>query len=1068
MPIMGMGFRTWMSRTTAKLFAPLTRLTLDSTPRPIDQVIFEMNALSGRTVSRASALTVPGIVKGRNMICSISTLPLIAVDEENEPKKLPLLQQIDPDVANVVTLAQTLEDLLFDAIGWWEIIGQDAAGYPTYAQRRDPSSVSLQPPNNYKSPAPLPSGHDPRGASVWIDGREVTADKVIRFDSPNPGILTAGAKAIRQWLLLDAASSLYAEDPRPLDYFSPADDADDIDDDEVQVIIAGWRAARRKRSTGWIPRSLKYNTVDAPTPQQLQLAELKREVRLELANLLGVDPEDLGVSTTSRTYSNAVDRRRDRINDVLAPYMRAITDRLSMGDVTRRGVKVVFQLQDYLKSNPTEQASVHKTYKDMGAITVDEIRQDIGRPPLPPEVVREAEAIARQAAAARIPQQQPAGEPVDKPEGTMTNSRQTQLQLNAAGTATGVRRLEFEATRAEFRVESETRTLWGLAIPYGQIVEKWGMRFRFMPGSIEWSDQTSRVKLLRDHDFTRAIGYATQLTQTAQGVQGKYKLGRGPVADEALMGAEDGVLDGLSAGVEFDLEKDTLYNRAEDVYDVYLARMSETSLTAMPAFDDARVTKVAASRQGKGSAMEDCAACGQQHAPGVACATRPQNTPPAPPANQPGGQPSGLTLNDDQLRDLLAQPGVLAALAGVPSQQNGQQQNQQQPQGFTLSAEQIGALAAQGHLRGLVSGMLGIPAQPNGQDDTRQVVNPTRPVAVTATKEEMPYRFDRKGNLTSGPKYDFSRDIIAGIRDGNTESLKRAEAFVQAQFVDTTDAAALNPNKQRPDLYVDQKDFTYPIWEAINKGTLADSTPFTLPKFSSSSGMVANHTQGTEPGAGTFQATSQTITPSAVSGKVPITREAWDQGGNPQLSGLVWTQMIRAWYEALEAASVTLLEGLAPTTITLTTGAQDAALVNELEGKLADLQFVRGGFRFRDFFNQVDLYKKLTGAVDSTGKKLLPVLSPQNVDGTVSDFFGDFVIAGLRGRPAWALAASGSVSANSYLFDRADVSGWASPPNRLTFENIEVAKVYIGIWGYKALACTDLTGVRRISYDPVP
>jgi len=1089
MPIMGMGFRTWMSRTTAKLFAPLTRLTLDSTPRPIDQVIFEMNSLSGRTVSRASALTVPGIVKGRNMICSISTLPLIAVDEENEPKKLPLLQQIDPDVANVVTLAQTLEDLLFDAIAWWEIIAQDAAGYPTYAQRRDPSTVSLQPPAGYKSPAPLPSGHDPRGASVWIDGREVTADKVIRFDSPNPGILTAGAKAIRQWLLLDAASSLYAEDPRPLDYFSPADDADDVDDDEVQVIIARWRAARRKRSTGWIPRSLKYNTVDAPTPQQLQLAELKREVRLELANLLGVDPEDLGVSTTSRTYSNAVDRRRDRINDVLSPYMRAITDRLSMGDVTRRGVRTIFQLSDYLKSNPTEQASVHKTYKDMGAVTVDEIRQDIGRPPMAPEVVAEAERIAREAAAAaRIPQQTPPGEPVDPAEEgqqTVSNSRRTALGFDATGTATSLQRVEFSAVRTEFRVERESRTIWGMALPYGQIVEKYGLKFRFMPGSVEWDgDQVSRHKMLQDHDFDKPLGHALSLSQSREGVVGKYKLGRGQLADDALMSAEDGVRDGLSMTVEFDLEQDALWNRADGVYDVYRAYSPETSLTAMPAFNTARVTKVAASQNQGGSAMR-CAACGQEHAPGVACATRPQNTPPAAaPENQPAAQPAGLQLSDDQLRQLMANPAAVAAIVGVPA--TNQSQQSQQPQGFTLSADQLSALSERGLLRTLLG--IGTPTVPAGtvqgaagDGEGRQVVNPGRPVAVTATREEAPYRFDRKGNLTKA-KFDFSTDIIAGLRDGQAEPLQRAQQFVQswfeeqrerqtnsvsAQFVNQADAASLNPAIQRPDLYVDQKDFEYPIWGAIEKGTINDATPFVLPKFSSSSGLVGAHVENTEPTPGTFVATSQTITPSPVSGKVEISREAWDQGGNPQLSGLIWNQMVRAWYESLEAAAVTLLEALAPTTITITTAAADSALEASLTSQLAPLQYVRGGFRMRDFFIQIDLYKALIAAKDTAGRKLFPVLGAQNATGTTADFFSALMVAGLVGRPAWALAATSANSANSYLFDRADVSGWATAPQRLTMENISVAKVHLGIWGYKALACTDLTGVRRLAYDPV-
>jgi phage head maturation protease len=1034
-----------------------------------------MNSLSGRSVTRAAALSVAPVLNGRNKLCAIATLPVVQLNERNVVQRNPLFMQIDPDVANVVTFAQTIEDLIFEAVAWWEIIAADPLGYPTSARRRDPSSVSLTPPTD-RSLAPLPSGWDPRGASVWIDGREVPAARVIRFDSPNPGLLTGGgAKAIRRWLLLDAAASMYATDPRPGDYFTPAENADDIADTEVTKILAQWRAARRKRATGWVPSSLKYNTVDSPTPQQMQLVELQKQATLDIANAMGLDPEELGVSTTSRTYANAVDRRRDRLNDVLAPYMRAVTDRLSMPDVTHQWDRVIFDLDDYMKSNPTEQLAVHKGYKDMGVLLPEEIRHDIGRPPLPkqpkpapaPDPVAEAEAIAREAAGGQ------------DPEETMNNSRTT-LQFTAAatetrpGAVTGTRVMQLDAVAVDFRVEKETRTVWGLAIPYGQIVSKYGMKFRFMAGSIEWTTPVSRVKFLIDH--MDAVGYALNLTQKKAGVEGKYKLGRSQAATDVLMDAEDGVYDGLSAGVEFDLDKDALYNSTDECWDIYRATMSETSITAMPAFDDARITRVVATQE-RGTSMEDCAVCGTRHAPGAACASRPQpNTPPANvPADQNTAPAPALQLSAEQLHALVAQPGVLAALAGIPAPQ----QPAPQPAGFTLTAEQIGALAQQGHLQALLG--IGVPAQQAQQPEPRPVVNPGRPVAMTATTEEAPYRFDRHGNLHRG-KFDFSTDVIQGLVHGDHQGLKRAETFmadyfkrveqsrmgsVSAQFVSQADAATLNPNVQRPDLYVDQKDFEYPIWNAINKGTIDDATPFVLPKFSSSSGLVGAHTENVEPTAGTFVATSQTITPTPVSGKVLIGREAWDQGGNPQLSALIWNQMVRGWYEALEASAVTMLEALAPTTLTITTAAADSVLEASLTNQLAPLQFVRGGFRMRDFFIQVDLYKALVAAKDGNGRKLFPVLGATNATGTTAEFFSALMVAGLVGRPAWALAATSANSANSFLFDRADVSGWATPPQRLTFENISIAQIHLGIWGYKALANTDLTGVRKVAYDPV-
>jgi HK97 family phage prohead protease len=1027
----------------------------DPPPRPVADVIAEMSARSPR-VGRAEALTVPGMLRGRNMICSIATLPLVQVNARNETVRNPLLEQLDPDVANVVTLAQTVEDLIFESIAWWKITAQDFAGYPLAVRHLDVSQVSLSPPASAGHLDPLPGGYDPRGVPyVYVDGVATPSDTVIRFDSPNPPVLQAAGRAIRKAILLDKAASMYADDPRPLDYFTPADGADPVDDADVADILAAWKAARKRRSTAYVPASLKYNSVDSPSPADLQLPELQRQAGLEIANALGIDPEDLGISTTSRTYSNVIDRRQDRINEVLAPFMRAITQRLSMGDVTRRGHRVLFDLDDYLKANPTDRWNVYKTATDIGAITVDEIRAEENLPPLPPDA-------------------EPAPAPAPAPSEPTTDPAAADLAAaRPRATFDGAEPLRFiDVPVQAFTVDRERRIIEGLALPYNATASKYGLKFKFVRGALKWTS-VNRVKLLRDHDMSQPIGVAQNLTDTAAGLRVKFKVARGPAGDEALSLAEDGVLDGLSVGVDFDFGTDTSMDpNDESTMLVHRADLRETSLTAMPAFDDARVTKVAASRNG-GVPMEECATCGQRHAPGVACPPTASNNQPT----EPASQPAGITLTDEQARMLLTRPGALQALVTTPAPP----QQAAAPAGFTLSAEQLDYLIRNGqigHILGIPGLGNAVPAQQAEPTEQRQTVNPVRSVRASVS-EPAPYVFDRRGNLTRG-KHDFSTDLIHGLRDGNGEALDRAQSFMRGwfeglernanqrgEFVSQSDAATLNPSIQRPDLYVDQKEFEYPIWNAISKGTINDATPFVLPKFSSSSGLAGAHVENTEPTPGTFVATSQTITPSPVSGKVEISREAWDQGGNPQLSTLIWNQMVRAWFEALEASAVTLLEGLAPTTLTITTAAADSALEQSLTSQLAPLQYVRGGFRFRDFFLQVDLYKALVAAKDSSGRRLFPVVGAQNSVGTAADYFASLIVAGLVGRPAWALAATSANSANSYLFDRGDVSGWATPPMRLTFDAIAVAKVHVGVWGYKALACTDLTGVRRLAYDPV-
>lgn len=1022
-------------------------------------VLASLASVPNRQISRTAALTVPNVVRGRNMLCSIATLPIVQLDRNNRQVDNPLFRQIDLDVPNVVTLAQTIEDLVFDAISWWEITGTDPDGFPIAARHRDVSSVSLVPPNTAASLAPLPSGWDPHGAKVWIDGQPVAASRVIRFDSPNQPILATGAKAIRRALLLDAAASMYADDPRPLDYFTPAEGADEIDDDEALAIIAKWKAARKQRSTGWVPSSLNYNQVSTPTPQQMQLVELQKQVGIEIANLLGVDPEDLGISTTSRTYANDVDRRRSKVNDVLAPYMRAITDRLSMGDVTRRGHRVKFDLDDYLKSNPTERAAVQKTYVDMGALTKEEVREDEGRPPLPPE----------ERPAPPPPTDDRAADPA-QPEDTageiMTNSRTTRLQFNA----TGVRTLEFQATRAEFRVDAETRTIWGLAIPYNEIVSKWGMQFRFLPGSIEWSSEVSRVKFLRDHDPSNAIGYAQKLTDSPEGVLGKYKLGRKPEATAALMDAEDQISDGLSAGVEFDLDADARWNKEDGVYDVYRATMVETSLTAMPAFDDARVTKVAASRTKGGNAMEECATCGTRHAPGAAC-----STPQTQPTNQPEtpeAAPAGMQLSADQRRRLLDQPGVVDQLFTQLVQPQPQAEAQPQAPRAELSAEQMGVLMSRPGGAQIVGALLGVQiAEPEPERPAQ--VDPTRRMGATRVTDPASYTFDRRGQLAPAA-HDFGIDLVRATNPtfADKAASDRIMEFVRQNFdVVSTNVDELNPTINMP-RFVDQREFMYPIFSAVNRGAPPNGVqPFSWPLFSSASGLVGANVEGTEPASGTYVTGSQSVTPVPLQGKAKISRQVWDMGGTPGLSDVLWRRIQRDWYETIEAAIVTKLAAASLTslgTLTAGGGTGKATLIAELSGFLAQLQFARGGFRFDVGFAQADLYGAFVGAVDTTGRPMFPILGQSNANGQAAGQWANVKIGGVPFLPAWALAAAGQVNATpSYLIDSTAVDAWATPPLRLTFDNHEVANVYVGVWGYHAEAVNDTAGARAINYDPV-
>jgi HK97 family phage prohead protease len=910
-------------------------------------------------------------------MASIATLPLVQYGPGNERVRNTFLEQIDPDVPNVVTMSQTVEDLVFEAIAWWEITGWTYDGFPANARRHDPSTVRLQPPTG-RTPAPLPSGEDPRGASVWIDGREVSWRNVIRFDSPNPGVLKVGGRAIRRAIALDQAARMYADDPRPLDYFTPAPEMSEPPPEDVQTFLNQWVQARHEGATAYVPGDFVYHTVDTPSPKELQLVELQQQAALDIANSFGLDPEELGVSTTSRTYANVVDRRKDKVNDVLAPYMRAITDRLSMPDVTKRGYRVAFDLDDFMKSNPTERWSVYEKAKNMGVLDVDEIRRLEGLPARMP-----ADPDTEPAA---VDAEQPAVHQFDTPQLTF---------------------VDFPVE--EFSVNKETRVIEGLVMPYGRSAKG----FRFERGSLTWSD-VSRVKLLRDHDFRQPLGVATDLTDTNRGLKARFKVARGSEGDRALELAEDGVLDGLSVGVDFDLAADaTPDQKRKGDYVVRRADLREVSLTPMPAFDDARVTRVAASLD-EGMPMTDDAKSGQ--APEAGAAT---DTTPAP----------AVTLSADQFAQLMRHAGT---------------------------------------------------NQDTEDREERPVVNPTRLTASTSVTEALPYRFDRGGNFVP-TEHVFSADLheMARARDEHgtqTEAGRRVMALIRATFdVDTADVNELNPNIQRPDMYVDQRDYRTPLWNFVNKGAPPNGVqPFTFPKFSSASGLVGDHTEGTEPTSGTFVTTNQTVTPTAISGKASLTREVWDMGGNPAVSTLIFNQMVRGWREGLESATATFLNTLtAATDITLAAGSADDVLAAAWDAAVADLQFVRG-YDFEAFALEKELYKKFVAAVDGDGRKLYAQINPTNANGSAARRFVTLDLGGVTGVPSWALPSTAGSPNNSWLFDPMVVHGWATTPQRLEFPGTDasggyapVAMVDLAIWGYKAFANSDIGGVRQVIYDTV-
>lgn len=391
-------FRRWRKASTAS-DKPAAAFTLDVPPEITGAL--RMQEIAPR-VSRREALQVPAVLAGRNRICStLAGLPLKMHGSDRKIRDYPLFAQPDPNIPSAVTWALTYEDMLFEAVAWWQVMARNAAGWPTEIRHVPTTSVSPQ-PFPWRGPADvvtpdLQIPENPHG--VYVDGLFVPNRDIIRFDSPNPPLLVHAARAIRTCLRLDATAGRYANEPIGIGYFEsddsgvdPFEDEDDRDQ-AVASFLADWAAARRANAWGFVPPGVKLGEGIGFSPRDLQLADARQHAVLEIARAMGIDPEDLGVSTTSRTYQNQEDRRRDLLDFTLGAYISAVQDRLSMKDVTPRGSYARIKLDGFLRSDIMTRLNAYKLGREVGVYDDERIAELEDIPDATPEPADKAPAV---------------------------------------------------------------------------------------------------------------------------------------------------------------------------------------------------------------------------------------------------------------------------------------------------------------------------------------------------------------------------------------------------------------------------------------------------------------------------------------------------------------------------------------------------------------------------------------------------------------------------------------------------------------------------------------------------
>jgi HK97 family phage prohead protease len=134
----------------------------------------------------------------------------------------------------------------------------------------------------------------------------------------------------------------------------------------------------------------------------------------------------------------------------------------------------------------------------------------------------------------------------------------------------------------------ERRTISGKIAPYGEIGYTSAGKVVFAEGSIS-APEPSRVKLLMSHDNSKPVGRMQSITSAKDGLYASFKVSASSRGSDAILLAQEQLMDGLSVGVEVTASKPQ-----KDYLLVTAATLREVSLVESAAFASAAVQKIAA------------------------------------------------------------------------------------------------------------------------------------------------------------------------------------------------------------------------------------------------------------------------------------------------------------------------------------------------------------------------------------------------------------------------------------------------------------------------------------------
>jgi HK97 family phage portal protein len=319
------------------------------------------------TATRQQAMAVPTIARGRNILCSLATLPLEQYLKTNGSRVEPnrVINQPDSRVPGSAIYSFIAEDLLFYGYAYGQVMSMYADGRVQEWTRVSPDRV-VSKLNNIQTEI---IGYQVDGSIVPNAG----IGSLVVFNGLDEGLLNRAGRTIRAAIALENASEQFAKEPVPMMVLKS--NGTNLTSERISKLLESWRVARTNRSTAFLNADVELQALGID-PAKLQLNEARQYVALELCRALNIPAFFASAESTSMTYSNAINERRSLIDFGGRNLLVAIEQRLSMPDFVPAGNEVRFKFDDFLRGNPLERAQVYEILNRIGAMSVEQIQEE--------------------------------------------------------------------------------------------------------------------------------------------------------------------------------------------------------------------------------------------------------------------------------------------------------------------------------------------------------------------------------------------------------------------------------------------------------------------------------------------------------------------------------------------------------------------------------------------------------------------------------------------------------------------------------------------------------------------